>query len=211
MIIIFIFEESLRKYLEISPVRAMLSSFFAIIIVSMIKIDIVQFFIYDVNQFGTILFVYVFLNIFADSLSLMETRIVLSIAGKKSSAKFFGLLLLDFLLSALLFLVIPISVGDLHIFLDGIFFEGERPWLGILFWSTFFTSILFYLYILSSGILILLYNLLKFHRNFERILPIETKPVRCLGLVSMIVITIIFIIWPPIWHLIVLIKMVFSY
>ena len=61
-----------------------------------------------------------------------------------------GLLVLDLILSAAIFLVLPLVLWEIPDFLQAIRFQGPRPCLGILFWSTFSTSVVFYLFVASS-------------------------------------------------------------
>lgn len=119
-----IFEEKV-----ISPLRAMLTSLIAIVIISLLQPQAALSFIPDLKHVGLPLLGIVLLNLFADSLSLIETRIVLRMAITGSIAKFHILLLVDIFASAFIFLIIPFSTGNIQIFLDAIFFSGDRPWV----------------------------------------------------------------------------------
>jgi len=179
---------------RISPIRAMISSIIFLAFISGINKDVAQSFISDFNHSGMILLAYIFLNLFGDTISLYETNIVLRVGLKKATLKFFSLLLLfDFLLSALIFLAIPISTGNADIFFESILFKGDIPWLGLLFWSTFFTSIVFWFYLFSIGFLTYLQRIF-IQYEFDTILRIKEKPFHCLGIVAIIPITPIIII-----------------
>lgn len=178
----------------ISPIRAMLTSLLAILIIGLLWPPAALSFISDLKVLGLPLLSIMLLNLFADSLSLVETRIILHMTSTGSITKFLTLLVVDFFASALIFLVIPFSTGNISLFLEAIFFRGDRPWLGILFWSTFFTSICFYLFLLSSLFLAILREAVRGFFGLERILLISEKPIRCFGLVFSLIFTILYAI-----------------
>jgi hypothetical protein len=106
--------------------------------------------------------VYLGLNIIADSFSVIETHWILLKVGnllkvrRTRNCLLIGvLLLLDLAASSALILVIPVCTRSYEIF-PAIWFSGEKPWLGIFFWSTFTTSIIFYLFVVSSLLLIII-------------------------------------------------------
>ena len=105
----------------------------------------------------SILTLTVTLNIFVDYISLIETRIILKIATQHKPLILPVLLLVDLLLSAIVFcffslLLQYVSVGridqPLRLFLNLITWESLGS--SILFYSTFSTSIIFYIYCLST-------------------------------------------------------------
>ena len=178
----------------ISPIRAMLTSLLAILIIGLLWPPAALSFISDLKILGLPLLSIMLLNLFADSLSLVETRIILHMTSTGSITKILTLLVVDFFASALIFLVIPFSTGNISLFLEAIFFRGDRPWLGILFWSTFFTSICFYLFLLSSLFLAILREAVRGFFGLERILLISEKPILCFGLVLSLIFTILYAI-----------------
>ena len=180
---------------RISPIRVIISSIIIMVFITFIKIDVVSSFKLDFNQFGMIIFVYIFLNILADSISLWETSFVLRWTSTGTIYKFFTFFLFDILISAFIFLAIPFSTNNLPTFLDGIIFQGDHPWLGILFWSTFSTSVIFWIFLMTIGVLIVLQRILRIYNKLDIFLSITRKPIHCLGLVSMVPLTIILIIW----------------
>lgn len=194
LMVTYIFEGIDKSYLfKINPYFAVLSSFIAVAISTMFitfffKIDLLWFLTVDFKWY---LIIYFLLNIFADSFSLWETSIILRFATTKSMDKLPALLLLDLILSAFIFLVIPFSSGNGGLFIEAIFSPRDNPWLAVLFISTFFTSIIFYFFILTIGFLLILQKTLKKYSKFKVILPIEKKPIFCLGMASMIPVTII--------------------
>lgn len=180
---------------KISPIRAIISTVIFLLFIAWIKIDIAKTFISDFNRIGMKLLTFVFLNIFADSISLWETSIILRIAAAKASIqRFFGLMLVDLFLSVIIFFAIPLSTGNLHIFNESIFFKGDHPWLGILFYATFFTSAVFWFYLSSIGILVLMQRILRKLNEIDIILSIEDKPIHSLSIVAMVLVTLIFFI-----------------
>ena len=174
--------------LDKSPVRVIITSFLAIIFLTLLKKDILTSFISDYNEIGIIVLAYLLLNVFADSISLLETDIVLRLAAKGNIKRFAALGLFDILLSAVIFLAIPLSTGNLDVFLDAMLFKGEHPWLGVLFWSTFSTSIVFWLFLLSVFVLTILQKVLKYYVKLNVALPISEKPITCLYVTAVVVI-----------------------
>lgn len=176
---------------EISPIRTIITSLIAIGLLALLFDEAAYSFITDFEQLGWILLIYLFLNIFADSFSILETHYVLRIASLETPKRFPRLLVLDILASGFIFLIIPLTAGNLDIFLDAICFKGDSPWLGILFWSTFSTSACFYLYLMSFYVLETLH---RYSIIDEKRLPITTKPFWSLGILAMIIVTLAFII-----------------
>lgn len=143
----FLVQEYLRS---INPLRAILSSLLFVLIVGSVFRDAGTTFITELAITGYLTISYLVFNIFADAISLMETRWIL----RKS--KHFGPIALaialvgDIVLSAGIYLILPLFVGqNLSELLLAITFRGPDPWMGILFWSTFSTSLLFYLFVLA--------------------------------------------------------------
>ena len=184
-ILIYSFINKYKHFFIISPIRSILSSLIAIISITafiflFVDNDIIYYIVEDFHQLGWIIFFYLFLNIFADSFSMLETYFVLKFASYGKPERFPILLFIDFLASGILFLTIPIITGNFNIFYDAIFLKGEIPWLGILFWSTFLTSIFFYLYIFSIGVLLVFYNYSKID---EKYLNIKKHPFFSIALI----------------------------
>lgn len=176
---------------EISPIRTIITSLIAIGLLTLLFDEAAYSFIADFEQFGWIVLIYLFLNIFADSFSILETHYVLQIASSGTPKRYLALLALDLLASGFIFLIIPLMTGNLNIFLDAIWFKGDSPWLGILFLSTFATSACFYLYLISFYVLATLH---RYSIIDEKHLPTTTKPFWSLGVVAIIIVTIAFII-----------------
>lgn len=179
--------------IRVSPFRAMLTSLGAMVVIGLLRWDTVRALMSDINLLGWSIAGYVLLNVCVDSFSLLETRLVLKLASRGSCLRFFGVVILDVLASATIFLAIPVASGNLGTFLDAIVFKGPHPWIGILFWSSFSTSFLFYLYLLSAGVLAGLQAFVRGFLRLDRFLPISEKPFRCLGLVAMVITTLMFV------------------
>lgn len=175
----------------VSPYRAILSSIVVIAILTLLCPQAAQSFILEFKQVGWSLLSIGLLNTFTDSLSLMETRAVLRLGVKGSVHRFCALLLLDLLATTFIFLAIPLATGNMDIFLNAIIFR-DHLWLGILFWSTFSTSICFYLFLLSSLSLAMLHEAVRGFLGLERIFLISEKPILCLGLVAAFIFTILY-------------------
>lgn len=200
LLFVYLSYEKFRFLAKISPIRAILSSLIAMFIITLLSLffnkEIANSFISDFGSIGVTILAYIFLNIFADSISLWETSHILRLASTGSMTKYYTLIVFDILISALIFLVIPWSTGNIHVFFEAITFQGEVPWFGILFWSTFFTSVIFYIFIISTCIIIFSKRMLGCYIRFDKILPIMDEPIKSLGMVAMVFITIIFMALP---------------
>ena len=102
-----------------------------------------------------------------------------------------AVLAIDLFLSATIFLLLPAVLWEVPAFYEAAFFNGPRPWLGILFWSTFSTSVVFYFFVLSAFLLRVTYPLVKLVR-----IPInvEAEPVVGVFATMGIVVTLISVV-----------------
>ena len=130
-------------------------------------------------------------NVFGDAVSLVETRIILRWSRGAPLATLFYLLLLDVLLSAGIYIVLPeLAHQDLNILWKGILFKGPEPWLGILFWSTFVTSLMFYGFLAAVLLLNVCRPLIRcLNLLFDKI-SIDKHPVGALTLSALVVWTV---------------------
>jgi len=194
LLIIFVIATELFHFpfnvnIPISPSRVVISSILAMIFIALFHIDIAQSFISEFNKNGSILFAYLLLNIMADSISLLETKAVLFFASEGNMKKLGLCLIFDCIFTILIFLAIPYSTGNLGVFLDSIRFQGELPWLGIFFYSTFFTSVIFWLYLSAILVQMLSQKFLSHYVKFDNYLPISEKPITCLYLFAVVFFT----------------------
>ncbi len=90
-------------------------------------------------------------NLFADGISLIKTRWLLERSATSDARTLVSLLGLDLLLSAAVF-ILPTTMWEFPTFWDAIVFRGDRPWLGVLFWTTLSTSAFFYLFVLAAAL-----------------------------------------------------------
>lgn len=94
--------------------------------------------------------VFLALNVIADSFSIIETHWILRKLGKqKGPMGIISLVATDLVFSGAIYLALPLATRSYNV-LPAILFRGPDPWLGILFWSTFSTSIMFYLFVLGA-------------------------------------------------------------
>ena len=138
-----------RKLTKISSIRVAITSLVTIVILSFFFIDASKDYLQTVRSGEWILLIYPVLNLFADSFSVHETRWILRKAEKVSLWWLLPLLGLDLLLSASIFLLIPMGATTFTTIFQAMIFQGEQPYLGILFWSTFSTSAMFYLFVVG--------------------------------------------------------------
>jgi hypothetical protein len=71
---------------------------------------------------------------------------------------------------------------------EGLLVRGDQPWLGILFWSTFFTSGMFYAFAITS----LLARPLSRILAIGRYLNLETKPLLVMTFIVAVTVTLVF-------------------
>lgn len=134
----------------VGPVRAIISSIAFIGLLALIFRRAALSFVGELHLRGPLIFATIAFNVFGDAVSLVETRWLLRLSRGLSLIGIIGMLILDLILSAFFYLVLP-GIAGIHwsvLFLAAKF-GGPHPWMGILFWSTFFTSLLFYLFVLA--------------------------------------------------------------
>jgi hypothetical protein len=141
-------------HIPIHPLKALGSSLVFIVGVSLAasltRVDAATTFFAEMrNGEGFKILAFVAFNIFADGVSLLETWWVLQRGRRTTVVQLLGLLALDLAASGAIFLILPAVVGEITAIYDAILFHGDRPWLGILFWSTFGTSVIFYLFVIA--------------------------------------------------------------
>ena len=166
--------------------------------------------------FGLLLF----LNGIPDLVSLIETRYILSILEKINSLPkqifllfidlvltigiYFGCIYLLYYLGALGELLFygstEIMIND---FIFRVFSEesltlnpqkGENSFFGISFYTTFFTSIWIWIYIISVAIIRIVTKLFNGLNLFKGLLDIENKPFKSLGAISILLITLAYVV-----------------
>ena len=96
----------------------------------------------------------------------------------------------ELLLSAAVF-ILPTTMWELPTFWDAIVFRGDRPWLGVLFWTTLSTSALFYLFVLAAA---LTGPLSRVSRAVRLKLDPESEPVLALTAALVIGVTVAFLL-----------------
>ena len=185
--VVFYILEKYKSFFKISPLIVMLSSFFAIALFSAYKKDLIFPFLIDSHRFFYEFVPLLFLNIFTDSFSILETRYVLRRALSGSSKKLVLFLFLDFLASSIIYLIVPLFSGNLNLFLSSIFFKGEIAWAGVFYWSSLFTSLFFYLYFLGFFSLHVLYK-------FSSIKYLAERPSHSLGFILATFVTIVYLL-----------------
>jgi len=95
----------------------------------------------------------------------------------------------------LLSVFFPLGQGGLNEMIQLKCTDHQLPF-GIYFYSTFFTSLWLWLYVIS-GFTVKLTQKLNISLNWlKKYLDIDQKPLRSMALVSIMMVTIIFIVWP---------------
>jgi hypothetical protein len=175
--------------LNISPIKSFISSLFFMLLLGLVFRDASYSLIKEFLDGNRFILLFILFNLYADALSLIETRFVLKYAQNKKLIALFSLLIIDLIFSGSLFAILPmITDVKLNAFWDGILFKGVNPWFGILFWSSFATSILYYIFMISCICLAIIYPVIKSITFLDKsIIRLKNDP-----LLSIILICIIF-------------------
>ena len=188
------------------------ASFLAVAVVTMISLTVGPLSDAPFSSNWNSLFVLplgaLFVNVIPDYLSLLETRYLLRwLRGRPSAMRLIGLLIIDMVVTAAIFCIVGffvfgtipriISGGagsligdfllviqaykeilwlkDAHIYLS---------WIGIFFYSTFFTSIWLWLFGLSQLVVTVASRAEPLLRVVKYVFPIDEKPFRSLGIIA---------------------------
>jgi hypothetical protein len=162
----------------------------------------------------------VVLNPIPDYISLLETRYIINRMSKtNSSIKIMGYLVFDFIATFVIFSVVGMFMSFLVLFIltggsvveasegiaivlevvkTGIFLgqNDSSSLVGIWLYSTFFTSVWVYLYILSGMIVKVGSFIGILGRLIRKIFDIDNRPLRSMGYVCMVLVSLIFLIAP---------------
>src|SRR5205814_7085252 len=99
--------------IPVAPVRAIVSSLIFVGVLAMFFPGAAHSFVAELEQTGPLMLTVVAFNIFGDAVSLVETRWMLRLSRGLSAFGIIYKLILDFILSALIYLVLPeISAVD---------------------------------------------------------------------------------------------------
>ena len=170
-----------------------------------------QFSLYEgVDAFRRIFMLAFVFNLVPDYISLLETRWILRKVAQAGMKELIMLLVLDAILTGVIFfsgvgviiLIYCVNTGEgvgvctLLEFL-GIFilFRGSELPFGILFYSTYFTSVWLYLFIAASIATKLLYSLGHTGNQVLALLKVEEKPFNSMGLLLIGLLTLAFAIY----------------
>ena len=146
------------------------------------------------------------LNIVPDYFSLLETRWILRRFGKDPDLiRILFLVIIDLVATSVIFLsfyyLIILIVGDPHeallgvaaYYCDAFYFVGHVP-IEVFFYSTFFTSVWLWLYMLTSIVVICISKLGKIWLWLrDSFLDIEKQPILAMGWIASMIITIFFL------------------
>ena len=156
----------------------------------------------------------VLLNWIPDYVSLQETRWLLTVMQAGRGFPFFVVIVVDALLTFLVwvawltFVWVIFDVLDLQFFPElsfhnylrsidaAVFFIGDKKliatFLSVYLYTTFFTSIWLWLYALSTWIIRFLHRLISAFQRAISPLDLESKPFTSIGVVSMAITTLLF-------------------
>lgn len=154
-----------------------------------------------------VLFVAVSLNVPVDYLSLLETRLLLRFIGSRRSIVLHSCVLLgDLLLTGVIFLLgfgaydaLLGTVDFWELVVSGIAFDtpgdGDLS-LGIFLYTTYFTSVWLWLFLLSTGVANAVGLGDRTITFLKSALNVEEKPIRSLGFLSMLFVTLVYLLIP---------------
>lgn len=183
-------------WIPVSPLRAIASSLFFIGLLAFLFPSAAHSFVPELKQTGPLLLVTVAFNVFGDALSLVETRWVLRLARGLPLLGILGVIVMDVILSGVIYLVLPgISNVNWNNLISAIQLRGPEPWMGILFWSTFLTSILFYLFVMSILLLRIIASLAPVFNKLNQWFAIYRHPIRLVTIAMVIIETIAFAVF----------------
>ena len=182
--------------IRVAPLRAIASSLFFIGLLAILFPSAAHSFAFEFEEMGPLVLASVGFNIFGDALSLVETRWVLQLGRGKPFLVIIGILVMDLVLSGVIYLVLPgITNVNWNNLVSAIQFQGPKPWMGILFWSTFLTSILFYLFVISMLLLRIITPIARLFNRLDKWFAIYRYPVRLVTIAMVIIETTGFIIY----------------
>lgn len=163
--------------------------------------------IIDEPKFFVVFFILVtILNFIPDYVSLFQTRLILNYIEHAGIRWLSVLLVLDLIITGLIFafglvIFIILTRGSVDLYFsllsDMIQFRclGNRPPLGILFYSTFFTSVWLYLFLAASISVKFLHSMGRIGNWIMTIIEVEKKPFQSMGLIIIILTTLAFLIY----------------
>ena len=170
--------------------KVIAASAFFTAIVGLIQWDATKSFFDVIDTDGPVAVTFVAYNVFADGISLIKTRWLLERSATAGMKTRIGLLGLDLLLSAAVF-ILPTTMWELPTFWDAIIFRGDRPWVGVLFWTTLSTSALLYFFVLAAA---LTGPLSRVSRAVRLKLDPESEPMLALTAALVVGVTVAFLL-----------------
>ena len=145
------------------------------------------------------------LNFIPDYVSLFQTRLILNYIEHAGIKWLSVLIVLDLIITGLIF---ALGLGTFAILTENvdIYFSllsdmiqfrsiGNRPPIGILFYSTFFTSVWLYLFLAASISVKFLHSMGRIGNWIMTIIEVEKKPFQSMGLIIILLTTLAFIIY----------------
>ena len=179
--------------IPIHPLKAMFWSVVFACIFGLIAWDTGKAFVIEIYTDPKVL-AFVAFNFFADGVSLLETRWVLCRGSSASLGMLASLVIFDLVASAAIYLVLPTILWPQILEIgDAMLFRGNRPWLRILFWTTFSTSFMFYLFVAAALLVRPLTRGLGLFDMLSGQFDLQANPVWCLAVAMAVVVTVLFL------------------
>jgi hypothetical protein len=196
--------------------RSAIASLIAVIVVTLfwgyIRTEEFLSFVGDSDFFEDLFFIFLvtaILNMLPDYISLLESRYIISFLRKSHSVfKHIALIFADLILTSLIgfiaFGILSTALDEniINYFLSFVLpLSAEKdgdPSLGIWFYSTFFTSVWIWIYILSGICLFSQKRTKLFVAKFNKFFDIKNKPFMSMVGAAIIIITVAYIVVIPI-------------
>ena len=152
----------------------------------------------------------VFLNFIPDFISLLETRWILNSFENVSLIKMSGLLLIDIIITGIIFAfglwiyLLNFESTTEYVKILTLFIQFKSQYIGslngginggIFFYSTFFTSVWLYLFIISSIGAKVIYSFGHFGNTIMDFFGVQKTPFQSMGTITMILVTVCFVIY----------------
>lgn len=196
-----------RRCFVISSISSIIAVFFMLILWGLLSPNIfIEIVKYKPHNLVSIFFAGLFLNLVPDYISLLETRWIMNHVADKKIRVLSKILILDVIITGLIFssffsimfLILGSNIDNIFNILNRmiLFIETDvPPPVGILFYSTYFTSVWFYLFIISSIGAKVIYSFGHFGNTIMDFFGVQKTPFQSMGTITMILVTVCFVIY----------------
>lgn len=188
----------------ISSISSIIAVFFILIVWGLLSPSL----FIEIAKYDTLYKVFIaalLLNIVPDYISLLETRWIMNNVADLKIRVLSKIIILDVIITGLIFsgffsFIFLTSGESINTIFNSLnvmirFIETDIPPLGILFYSTYFTSVWFYLFIISSIGAKVIYSFGHFGNTIMDFFGVQKTPFQSMGTIAMILVTVCFVIY----------------